>query len=491
MGKLINSMTEVGAAQHNNHEPNSLADSIVGNNEQPAPDVQVAIKIQAAQDEPATRVNVSFVNVNYTVPLPDGSTKQILHNVHGLVECGQLTALMGPSGAGKSTVLDILAGRKSVGQIEGEILYAGASLSASKLKRMVGYVEQSDTLVPELTVRQMMLYAAAFKLTTNGEDRAARVDEIIAQLGLESCKDTKIGDTLNRGISGGEAKRVNIGLSLIPSPPVMFLDEPTTGLDSHIANEVVAILTTLAKDRAVICTIHSPTARSFNLFNQVLMLKDGRNIYSGRVTEIAQYFSNLGCTPRASDASLVEWVVEVTSAKEDANNNLNLSPQYTKSIGNAYEKRLANIAARKTSAWDDEKSRIRKPSLCHSIFSLIRNRGVSMLKDPNWISPRVMEKIFLSVFSTMIFWDVGDKSDAANIQSTVGAVLSRGDVWIWCSGVHAGSYSRQTNLLPGAGRRLLLSHSLLCGKVPAGSFCGCIHIALLHSDCFPYTIAAG
>ena len=105
------------------------------------------------------------------------------------------------------------------------------------------------------------------------------------------------------------------------------------------------------------------------------MLKDGRNIYSGRVTEIAQYFSNLGCTPRASDASLVEWVVEVTSAKEDANNNLNLSPQYTKSIGNAYEKRLADTVAtakQQQVHWDDEKSRIRKPSLCHSIFSLIR-----------------------------------------------------------------------------------------------------------------------
>ena len=134
----------------------------------------------------------------------------------------------------------VRAGRKTSGAIEGEVLFAGQKLARGALRNLTGYVEQFDTLIGELSVKQMLMYTAELKLppATSRADKEARVQRVITKLGLEGCADTTIGNVLQRGISGGQAKRVNIALALITQPRVLFLDEPTSGLDSHMANEV-------------------------------------------------------------------------------------------------------------------------------------------------------------------------------------------------------------------------------------------------------------
>lgn len=142
---------------------------------------------------------------------------------------------------GKTTLLDVLAGRKTVGTLSGEILFAGVKPSRAFIRRFTGYVEQFDTLVPTLTVEEMLMYTAELKLDVNMPlaDKKAAVEHVIDTLALDTCRNTVIGSATQRGISGGQSKRVNIGLALVSSPSVLFLDEPTTGLDSFTASEVM------------------------------------------------------------------------------------------------------------------------------------------------------------------------------------------------------------------------------------------------------------
>ena len=181
------------------------------------------------QEEPATpqsssteneKQTIVFENVNYSVNIKRNNKKtlEILKNVSGAFVPGKLSALMGRSGAGKTTLLDILAGRKNTGTVatDSTILFNGQRPTLETYRTLVGYVEQFDTLVGELTVAQMLQYTAALKLprNTSAAARTQRVHEVISMLDLQSCQDTVIGNALRRGISGGQAKRVNIGLAL-------------------------------------------------------------------------------------------------------------------------------------------------------------------------------------------------------------------------------------------------------------------------------------
>jgi len=156
-------------------------------------------------------VPVTFKDVRYTVKVKKAE-KVILDGLSGVMPAGRMTALMGPSGSGKTTLLDVLAGRKTSGAIEGEVLFAGQKLARGALRNLTGYVEQFDTLIGELSVKQMLMYTAELKLppATSRADKEARVQHVITKLGLEGCADTTIGNVLQRGISGGQAKRVNI-----------------------------------------------------------------------------------------------------------------------------------------------------------------------------------------------------------------------------------------------------------------------------------------
>lgn len=152
------------------------------------------------------------------------------------------------------------------------------------LRRYTGYVEQFDTLIHFLTVEEMLVYTAELKrpVEQTQEERLAAVESTIHALGLESCRGVKIGSSLARGISGGQAKRVNIGLALVTSPRVLFLDEPTSGLDSYTSNEVMTVVKNLAsRGLTVLATIHSPTPYCFNLFDRLLLLLRGNVVYFG------------------------------------------------------------------------------------------------------------------------------------------------------------------------------------------------------------------
>lgn len=183
---------------------------------------------------------ISFTSLNYTIsrrkccamcPLPfvKKTHKRILYDINGIFKPG-MNAILGPTGSGKSSLLDILADRKDRSGLEGQVLMDGVARPID-FKYRVGYVVQDDIVAGTLTVRENLAFSANLRLSkyTSRQQKRAIVNQVISQLGLEKCADAKVGTEFTRGISGGERKRTNIGMELVLSPSVLFLDEPTTG----------------------------------------------------------------------------------------------------------------------------------------------------------------------------------------------------------------------------------------------------------------------
>lgn len=195
------------------------------------------------------KVRLKWDSIDYRVILRDGQrstmseTKhkelQILNGNRGSCKSGQMIAILGPSGSGKTSLMNVLAGRvvnsgTSTQQLLGNIHVNGAVRDINDFRKISSYVLQDDALFTHLTVYETLYLAAEFFLSTtaNTEEKQLLVAGIIAELGLNACKNTIIGDAKYRGISGGERKRTAIAQQMITNPSVMFMDEPTTGLDS-------------------------------------------------------------------------------------------------------------------------------------------------------------------------------------------------------------------------------------------------------------------
>lgn len=200
-------------------------------------------------------VALTFSDINYNV-----GGKTILSNISGFVEPGQMLAVMGPSGAGKSSLLDILSRKHKRGVISGKILINGSSPTRKQFKRITGFVDQDDSLMGTLTVRETLTYAALMRLPRKMPLKAKqkRVEDVIQELGIAKIADSQIGAPGQRGISGGEKRRVSIGKELVTSPSLLFLDEPTSGLDAYNAGVVMECLQKLAHrgNRTIVVTIH-------------------------------------------------------------------------------------------------------------------------------------------------------------------------------------------------------------------------------------------
>lgn len=222
--------------------------------------------------------------------------KTIINNVNAHMTCGSLTAIIGGSGSGKTSLLNSMSHRMTGGRLKstGTVLYNGDP----KLTRIrSAYVMQQDILLPSLTVRETLLYAAELRLpppTTSAERRRV-VEDVILELGLKDCANTRIGNSIHKGCSGGEKRRTSLGVQMLANPSVLFLDEVTTGLDATSAFQLIRTLKMLArKGRTIIVTIHQPRSEIWGLFDRLLLLTGGSPVYSGSVAKCIPYFEDLG-----------------------------------------------------------------------------------------------------------------------------------------------------------------------------------------------------
>nr|XP_043627243.1 ABC transporter G family member 10 [Erigeron canadensis] len=240
--------------------------------------------------------------------------KFILNDVSCEAQPRDLTAIAGPSGAGKTTLLEILAGNISSSQVSGHVLINNHPIDTKQFRRLAGYVTQDDALFPSLTVEETLLYSAFLRLRCGRKEAFDRVKILINELGLDSVSSSRIGEGSNHGISGGERRRVSIGVELVHDPSVILIDEPTSGLDSNSAFGVISLLKSMAMNRGktIVLTIHQPGFRILELLDRLILLSNGFVLHNGSLKSLEHRLKVSGhCIPPR--VNVLEFAIDVAN----------------------------------------------------------------------------------------------------------------------------------------------------------------------------------
>ncbi|NXW54036.1 ABCG2 protein, partial [Eurystomus gularis] len=396
---------------------------------------------------------LTFHNICYRVKMKTGflccrktSDKEVLRDVNGIMRPG-LNAILGPTGSGKSSLLDILAARKDPRGLSGDILINGAPQPAN-FKCTSGYVVQDDVVMGTLTVRENLKFSAALRLpkSVKEQEKNERVNQIIKELGLSKVADSKVGTQFTRGVSGGERKRTNIGMELITDPAILFLDEPTTGLDASTANAVLLLLKRMAKQgRTIIFSIHQPRYSIFRLFDNLTLLAAGRVLYHGPAQEAIEYFQSIGyqCEPYNNPAdffldiingdstavamSKTDETITVESTEEPTECDKTLAEKLAEKYSNSSYYRETTVALENISLGNQKKTK--------AVFRQITYAN-SFLHQLKWVSKRTFKNLVgnpqasiaqlcvtavLGLVVGAIFF--GLKEDSTGLQNRVGAMF--------------------------------------------------------------------
>lgn len=246
-------------------------------------------------------VYIAATDISYQITngVFEQSTTRILSGIKFFAEPKTMTAILGPSGSGKTSLLNILSGRlssKGNKLVGGSIYLNGKKVTSKDLKTRCSYVMQNELTIPYLTIEETLLYSAELRLPfLSAKERRERVRILLNDLGLVHCMHSIVGDDKVRSISGGERKRVILGVELISDPQVLFIDEPTSGLDAFMAFQILQLLIKLAKTgRTIICTIHQPRTQVFQAFDEIVLLSKGEIVYQGPSKSSVNYFSLIG-----------------------------------------------------------------------------------------------------------------------------------------------------------------------------------------------------
>uniref|UniRef100_A0A8D2QJF0 ATP binding cassette subfamily G member 2 (JR blood group) n=1 Tax=Zonotrichia albicollis TaxID=44394 RepID=A0A8D2QJF0_ZONAL len=388
---------------------------------------------------------LTFHNICYHVKTKTGfpcfrktTKKQVLKDVNGIMKPG-LNAILGPTGSGKSSLLDILAARKDPHGLSGDILINGAPQPAN-FKCTSGYVVQDDVVMGTLTVRENLKFSAALRLpkSVKEQEKNERVNQIIKELGLSKVADSKVGTQFTRGVSGGERKRTNIGMELITDPAILFLDEPTTGLDSSTANAVLLLLKRMSKQgRTIIFSIHQPRYSIFRLFDSLTLLAAGRVLYHGPAQHAIEYFQSIGyqCEPYNNPADFFLDVINGDSTAVAMNKRTEECSEYDKTLAEQLAEKYSNSAYyRETKAHLESISSGNKKKT-KPLFRQITYAN-SFLHQLKWVSRRTFKNLIgnpqasiaqlgitalLGLVVGAIFF--GLEENSAGLQNRVGAMF--------------------------------------------------------------------
>ncbi|XP_059646739.1 pleiotropic drug resistance protein 2-like [Cornus florida] len=297
---------------------------------------------------PFRPLSLAFNHVNYYVDMPpemksegiEETRLQLLRDVSGVFRPGILTALVGVSGAGKTTLMDVLAGRKTGGYIEGSISISGYPKNQETFARVSGYCEQNDIHSPNVTVYESLLYSAWLRLPSdiNTETRKMFVEEVMELVELDPIRNALVGLPGVDGLSTEQRKRLTIAVELVANPSIIFMDEPTSGLDARAAAIVMrTVRNTVDTGRTVVCTIHQPSIDIFEAFDELLLMKrGGRVIYAGHLgrnsNKLIEYFEAVPGVPKIRDGyNPATWMLEVSAQSVETQLNVDFADIYANS----------------------------------------------------------------------------------------------------------------------------------------------------------------
>ncbi|KAI7724924.1 hypothetical protein M8C21_012702 [Ambrosia artemisiifolia] len=241
------------------------------------------------------KIEVSFEDLTLTLK---GTKKHLLRSVSGKISPGRVSAVMGPSGAGKTTFLSALTGKARGCTVNGSILINGKRESMNSYKKIIGFVPQDDIVHGDLTVEENLWFSARCRLPAklSQAEKVLVIERTIESLGLQHVRDSLVGTVEKRGISGGQRKRVNVGLEMVMEPSLLILDEPTSGLDSSSSQLLLKALRREAHEGVNVCmVVHQPSYSLFRMFDDLILLaKGGLVAYLGPVNQVEAYFSGIG-----------------------------------------------------------------------------------------------------------------------------------------------------------------------------------------------------
>ena len=365
-------------------------------------------------------VNVSFENVSVTVvnKKKKKSKKCILSCMSGYMVKGTLTAIIGPSGSGKTTLIDMITMRKNTGVRQGTVLYDGKVPTQRVLSTKISYVQQEDALIETLTVRETLHYY--YDLVSGKEGSTSRgarkevVHDILHQLGLESCADVLIGSSYRRGISGGQRKRVNLGIHLIGNPSLLIMDEPSSGLDSFHAVELIHTVSALCSHSGItaITTIHSPSPSIFASFDKLMILLDGNLVYFGDATpQSVEYFSAIGFVKSSDQQADADWLCAIIVQTSRLDRSNELASLYEESdLKQQNDMVIQELGNHKSSIQAGESEDV-KLTFCQysglwSMWCIMKHRIPADLKKPSFVIPLILQKVLVAVLLGSVYWNV-------------------------------------------------------------------------------------
>ncbi|KAH9609740.1 hypothetical protein KSS87_012730, partial [Heliosperma pusillum] len=392
---------------------------------------------------PFQPLSMTFHNVNYFVDMPKAmkakglpeTRLQLLSNVSGVFSPGVLTALVGSSGAGKTTLMDVLAGRKTGGYIEGDIRISGHPKKQHTFARISGYVEQNDIHSPQVTVEESLWFSSSLRLPKeiSKETKKDFVNEVMRLAELDSLRGALVGLPGRSGLSTEQRKRLTIAVELVANPSIIFMDEPTSGLDARAAAIVMrTVRNTVDTGRTVVCTIHQPSIDIFEAFDELLLLKrGGRVIYAGNLGvhshTMIEYFQGINGVPPIPDGyNPATWMLEITTPAIEERIGADFADIYRNS--NQYREVEASVKQMSAPPPGSEPIRFDTTFSQDSIsqFQICLKKQVLVYwRSPQYNAVRLFFSMLCGLIIGSMFWDIGSKRDSSiNIVTIMGALFS-------------------------------------------------------------------
>ncbi|XP_061336755.1 pleiotropic drug resistance protein 1-like isoform X2 [Gastrolobium bilobum] len=372
--------------------------------------------------------SLTFDGITYSVNMPQEMKNRgvieerlvLLKGLSGAFRPGVLTALMGVSGAGKTTLMDVLAGRKTGGYIEGSITISGSPKKQKTFARISGYCEQNDIHSPHVTVYESLLYSAWLRLSpeVNAEARKMFVEEVMELVELNLLRQALVGLPGVSGLSTEQRKRLTIAVELVANPSIIFMDEPTSGLDARAAAIVMrTVRNTVDTGRTVVCTIHQPSIDIFEAFDELFLLKrGGQEIYVGPLgrhsNHLIKYFEGIEGVSKIKDGcNPATWMLEITTSAREKDLNVDFADIYKNS--ELYRRNKALVAELSKPCSGSKElhfpTQYAQPFFIQCMACLWKQHW-SYWRNPPYTAVRLLFTIFVALMFGTMFWDLGSKT---------------------------------------------------------------------------------
>jgi ABC-type multidrug transport system ATPase subunit len=348
---------------------------------------------------------------DYSVILAKNGTK-LVDNVSGFVSSGRILALMGPSGAGKTTLLNGLSNRAPYARLVGDVKFGGRPMTAQDLTYVPQFDEVNDVLTVFEHIRLVGMLTCADKPAM-----LQRAEELLEVLGLTKKRDVQV-----RNLSGGEIKRLSVGIGLISNPYVLFLDEPTTGLDSTAAFSIVQYLSVVAKatNVAVIMTLHQPSGLVFEMLDDLFLLESGKVVYSGSIRTAVNYFSSIGYdNPESINPAdyYLDLALKPPSQGSHGEGKSWNELYLNSSFSSEYKQKVISI-----SHYEKEIETQPYPSFLSRFLTMLTHFMKYLITEPGYIQLRLAALIVLAIFEGTLFLDLQPHTN--NLAAYIGAMFT-------------------------------------------------------------------